>query len=87
MFRLTLLGNAFGTLDNLIEQKSAESPIFLKVLIGCMLEIMAIRGRKDRITEEFYLTNFSDLYARNADIPVTAMVDPLSKVLSERIKG
>lgn len=56
-------------------------------MIGCMLEGMPIRGRKDRITEEFYLKNFADLFSRNSDIPVTSMVDPLTKVLAERLKG
>ena len=43
--------------------------------------------KKDRITEEFCLRNFSILFQNNQDIPVSVIVDPLNKIFAERLKG
>lgn len=43
--------------------------------------------KKDRITEEFCLHNFTLLFQNNQDIPVSVIVDPLNKIFAERLKG
>jgi hypothetical protein len=43
--------------------------------------------RKDKITQEFVLKNLTDLFQSRPDIPVTVLIEPVTEIFTERLKG
>lgn len=87
MYRITVYGSVFGLLNRLISLKSSESPALLKTILTTMFDVMRDKERRCRLTEEFAFRNFIQIFEEYPEIPIFVLVDPLTVIFSDRIKG
>ena len=48
---------------------------------------MRVKGKKERVTEEFCLRNFLELIEKYPEIPLNVIVDPMLQIFGNRLKG
>ena len=68
----------FKKFIKLSETKNKSAPMIYKTLIFSLVE-----NPNDPTIREIYLTNFKELFTKNQSIPISLLMDPLLKQVSQ----
>ena len=85
IFRVTVMGQAFSLMEDMMRNKNTDSPFLYKILIYSVLQHYKSKPG-DVMVGEFYLDNFVSLFKDEADIPIARMVEPFIDLLQDKMQ-